>query len=98
MKRFETKSMRAVLFCTLMAIALIVLPKAFAEEKAKKLDGKTIFEQKCLKCHKPEKFKAEHNDQQGWELILSRMERNSCAISEDEQKVLAQYLAKVHGE
>jgi mono/diheme cytochrome c family protein len=81
-----------------VAIAVVLLPNAFAQEKAAKPDGKAIFEQKCLKCHKPEKFKSQHNDKKGWELILSRMERNSCALSDQEQVVLADYLAKVHGE
>ncbi len=98
MKSFKRKSARAILCCIVVAIAVVLLSNAFAQEKTAKLDGKAIFEQKCLKCHKPEKFNSQHNDKQGWELILSRMERNSCVLSEQEQTVLADYLAKVHGE
>ncbi len=89
----------SVLLCgMLLTISALVLPTAFAQEKAKPLNGKAIFEQKCLKCHKPEKFNSQHNDRKGWELILSRMERNSCILSEEEQVVLAEYLTKIHGE
>jgi len=84
--------------CCIMAALLAPLPGAGAQEKEKKLDGKAIFEQKCLKCHKPEKFTSQHNDRQGWELILSRMERNSCVLSPEELSTLADYLTKVHGE
>jgi cytochrome c5 len=98
MKRFKRNIVSVMLCCSLVTIAAPMLANAFAQEKATKLDGKTIFEQKCLKCHKAEKFKSQHNDQKGWELILSRMERNSCVLSDEEQVVLAEYLAKVHGE
>ena len=90
------RSMVLVFFLS-AAAALLALPQVSAEEKAKP-DGKAIFEQKCLKCHKPEKFRAQHNDHQGWELILSRMERNSCVLSDEEAHTLADYLTKVHGE
>ncbi len=98
MKRVMSKSVGALLCGIFAAIVTIVLTDAFAQDKATKPDGKTIFEQKCLKCHKPEKFQSQHNDRRSWELILSRMERNSCMITEEEQSILAEYLAKVHGE
>lgn len=103
MKSIMSVIARALLCCIVIAIAAVLLPNAFAQEQEKaaspaKLDGKTIFEHKCLKCHKPEKFNSQHNDKKGWELILSRMERNSCVLTDEEVNVLADYLVKVHGE
>ena len=82
-----------LLSAALAAVCLVSLPHAFAQNADQKHDGKTIFEQKCLKCHKPEKFQSQHNDRKGWELILSRMERNSCVLSEDEQLLVRGKLA-----
>ncbi len=80
-----------------MVVVMLVLPNAFGDEK-KKLDGKTLFETKCLKCHKPAKFKDQSSDRKGWVLTLSRMQRSTCAITDDELEVLADYLAKEYGE
>jgi len=76
----------------------VMLSQALGESKPPIADGKTLFEQKCLKCHKPSKFTSQHNNRQSWEGILSRMQRNGCSISEEEISVMAEYLAKEHGE
>ncbi|NTW59453.1 MAG: hypothetical protein HGB21_03110 [Nitrospirae bacterium] len=76
----------------------VMLPNAFCEEKTKQLNGKSLFEEKCLKCHKKPKFKDLTSDRKGWVLTLSRMQRGTCAISDDELEVLADYLADNYGE
>lgn len=97
MNRFTKNSVLAFL-CFVAAVVMLMLPNAFGDEKTKKIDGKTLFEQKCLKCHKNTKFKDLASDRKGWVLTLSRMQRGTCAISDDELEVLADYLAKVYGE
>lgn len=87
-----------VLVSFIVAAMMALLPSAFAEEKAKKLDGKSLFEQKCFKCHKPQKFKDLHNDRKSWDLILSRMQRTTCVLSEDERDIIVDYLVQEHGE
>ncbi len=97
MNRFTRNSVLAFL-CFVAVAVMLILPNAFGDEKAKILDGKTLFEQKCLKCHKNTKFKELASDRKGWVLTLSRMQRGTCAISDDELEVLADYLAKAYGE
>ena len=99
MKKFTRNIVLSVLLCSLTAISMLILPSAFGgDEKPKKVDGKTLFETKCLKCHKPAKFKEQASDRKGWVLTLSRMQRGTCDISDDELEVLADYLAKAYGE
>jgi cytochrome c5 len=93
------KYMRNTVFVLLcFAAAAVMLPNAFGEEPAKKPDGKALFEQKCLKCHKNTKFKDLASDRQGWVLTLNRMQRGTCPINDAELEVLADYLTKVYGE
>lgn len=87
------KRMKAAVLAVL-ATAL-ALPVAFGGDTSK---GKAIFEQKCLKCHKVDKFKKNRADRKGWELVLRRMERNSCILSDEETNAVADYLAKEYGE
>ena len=84
--------------CIIAAAVVPLLPNAFGDDKAKRSDGKTLFEQKCLKCHKNTKFKDLASDRKGWVLTLSRMQRGTCAMTDDELEVLADYLAKVYGD
>ena len=84
--------------CFAAAAVMPMLPDAFGDENVKKLDGKTLFEQKCLKCHKNTKFKELASDRKGWVLTLNRMQRSTCAMTDEELDVLADYLSKVYGE
>lgn len=97
MNKFTKNRVCAVLFFVLAAVMLL-LPNAFGDDKAKKVDGKALFEQKCLKCHKNTKFKDLASDRKGWVLTLSRMQRSTCAMTDDELEVLADYLSKVYGD
>jgi hypothetical protein len=88
-----------VLFVVLVVMTAATMPNAFGgKDSPKKLDGKTLFETKCLKCHKREKFKEQASDRKGWVLTLSRMQRGTCDMSDDELEVLADYLAKTYGD
>jgi cytochrome c5 len=100
MKNFTRNTALSVLVCALTMVSMFMLPSAFGgdEKKPKKVDGKTLFETKCLKCHKPEKFKEQASDRKGWVLTLSRMQRGTCDISDDELEALADYLAKAYGD
>jgi hypothetical protein len=86
-----------IVVAILAAAVMLMLPNAFGGEQTK-LSGKTLFEQKCLKCHKIAKFKDNASDRKGWVLTLSRMQRGICAVSDGEIEVLADYLADAYGE
>ena len=99
MNTFTRNSVLSVLVCASVVVSMLMLPSAFGgNEKPKKVDGKTLFETKCLKCHKPGKFKEQASDRKGWVLTLSRMQRGTCDISDNELEVLADYLAKAYGD
>ncbi len=86
----------------LMVLASVMLlsglPSAHGADGAKKLDGKQVFEQKCLKCHKIEKFNTQRYNRKGWDLVLSRMELNTCNMTDAEARAVGDYLAKTYGE
>jgi mono/diheme cytochrome c family protein len=87
-----------IVLCFVAAAVMLMLPNAFGDEKAKPLDGKALFEQKCLKCHKNTKFKDLASDRKGWVLTLSRMQRGTCPMTDEELELLADYLSKVYGD
>lgn len=80
------------------SMMLLMQSNALGDDKQQKMDGKTLFETKCLKCHKPAKFKEQQNDRKGWELILRRMQRGNCVLTDEEIDILSEYLAKEYGE
>ena len=99
MNKLTRNIVLSVLVCALAVVSMLMLPSAFGgDEKPKKVDGKALFETKCLKCHKREKFKDQASDRKGWVLTLSRMQRGTCDISDNELEALADYLAKAYGD
>jgi mono/diheme cytochrome c family protein len=95
------KIVHTIGFFGLGALVVVLLaltaPDVLGQEK-KKVDGKALFNQKCLTCHKPTKFKELGSDRKGWVLTLSRMQRSTCPMTDDELEVLADYLAKEYGD
>ena len=87
----------SVLGSVVAALLALTAPDVLGQDK-KKVDGKTLFQQKCLKCHKPAKFKDLQSDRKGWVLTLSRMQRSTCPMTDAELEILADYLAKEYGE
>lgn len=98
MMSYQGNSKLSVLAVFHIAMLLFVLPLAFGADSPKKLDGKQVFEQKCLKCHKIEKFNTQRYDRKGWDLVLSRMELNTCNLTDEEARAVGVYLSKTYGE
>lgn len=86
---------------SLVLLISMLLAVPFAATYARgdeKPSGKQVFETKCLQCHKQTKFKDLHYARREWEQIVSRMERNTCVLSDAEYSSVCEYLAKEHGE
>jgi len=96
-----TKAVRntvlVVLCCITTVVLLFSVPHAYSADKKSEAAGKVIFETKCLKCHKIAKFKEQENSRKDWVVILSRMQRGTCPMTDDELELLADYLAKAYG-
>jgi cytochrome c5 len=87
-----------IVVLVMAAAVMLMLPNAFGEEKRDNLAGKSLFEQKCLKCHKKARFDDLTGDRNSWVTSISRMQRGLCPISDAEIEVLADYLAVAYGE
>jgi len=64
-----------IIVAVLAAAVMAMLPSAFGDEKTKPMNGKTLLEQKCQKCHKSTNFKDLASDRIGWVLALRRRQR-----------------------
>lgn len=98
MPKMKENRMIMFLLGPVLALLFLLSSAAYSDEKPVKLTGKEVFEQNCLKCHKPEKFTSQHHNRREWEQILSRMELNTCVLTDSEATAVADYLVKVHGD
>ena len=80
----------AALFVTVSASA------GYGEEKA--VDAKALFEKNCSRCHTIERPKSKKKTKEAWETTVMRMKNvNGCPITDDEAKIIIDYLAENYG-
>ena len=96
MKRGVRTIVLAVLCCITTVVLLLSARHSYADKKTEAA-GKAIFEAKCLKCHKIAKFKEQENSRKDWVVILGRMQRGTCPMTDEELELLADFLAKSYG-
>jgi mono/diheme cytochrome c family protein len=59
-------------------------------------NGKTIFENKCGECHNLDRPKLKKKTKDEWETTVLRMKKNGAAITDDEVKIIVNYLAEIY--
>jgi hypothetical protein len=58
--------------------------------------GKNVLVSKCFQCHTPAMWMDHRQDRRGWESTLYRMVGRGALWTEDEIKVMADYLGTVY--
>ncbi len=62
------------------------------------VDAKSLFEEKCSICHSSERPKSKRKTYDEWEATVTRMKDvNGCPITDEEAKIIIDYLAKHYG-
>lgn len=67
-------------------------------DQQKDVDAKGLFEGKCSTCHSIERPKSKKKTKQEWESTVMRMKNvNRCPITDQEAKIIIDYLAEHFG-
>lgn len=62
------------------------------------IDAKTLFEKKCSVCHSPDRAKSVKKTNEEWTKTVTRMkEKRNENISNDEAKIIIDYLTTTYG-
>jgi mono/diheme cytochrome c family protein len=79
-------------------ISLLVLTglSLYAAE-ATKVDAKALFEKKCSQCHSADRPKSKKKTAAEWESTVARMQKNGCPVTDEEAKIIVDYLANTYG-
>lgn len=83
----------------LLMVSFLAVPviSAYSAEKPK-VDAKALFEQKCSTCHSIDRPKSKKKTAKEWENTVMRMKNvNGCPITDEEAKVIIDYLSKNYG-
>jgi len=61
-------------------------------------DAKALFEKKCSVCHGSDRPKSKQKTAGEWQTTVMRMKYvNGCAITNEEAKIIIDYLTKTYG-
>lgn len=83
-----------LLMVSFLAVSVI---SAYSAEKPK-VDAKALFEQKCSTCHSIDRPKSKKKSAKEWENTVMRMKNvNGCPVTDEEAKVIIDYLSKNFG-
>ena len=89
--------MRRISVQTVLLLFLLVsVSPAYGEEK--KVEAKSLFEDKCSSCHSIDRPKSKKKTKEGWEKTVMRMKNvNGCPITDDQAKMIIHYLSENYG-
>jgi nitrate/TMAO reductase-like tetraheme cytochrome c subunit len=90
--------MKSFIFATIMLVflSLTLLPGQSMGQEA--TDVKTLFEKKCSACHSADRAKSLKKTNEEWTKTVMRMkEKRNENITNDEAKIIIDYLTKTYG-
>ena len=80
-----------------IAFACSLLAVAAAAQEAAQHPGRSMVMSKCFQCHTDAMFRDQRQDRRGWEAAIYRMVGRGGLWTEDEIKVMADYLGAEFG-
>lgn len=63
-----------------------------------KVDAKALFELKCSRCHDLDKPESKKKTAQQWEYTVGEMRFRDATITDEEAKIIIDYLIKNYGQ
>ena len=105
-----SRRMLAVLTMTLVVLLLGSLLAACGEAKDEtavptteqeeaapvKLDGKSLLEERCTRCHDLGRVERARKTEEEWKATVERMRGKGAMLSQAEQELVIQYLAETY--
>jgi mono/diheme cytochrome c family protein len=89
--------MRKVIIC-LMAMAALAASGVLGQSAEEgQLDAAALFEQKCSICHSTNRAKSKHKTASKWATTVERMRKKGAPLTDEEAKVVIDYLAQNYG-
>ena len=86
---------KATLFTLVTSVFFLSTVLCPAAEK-EGTDGKTLFENNCGKCHNLDRSKSKKKTAGEWETTVLRMKKNGATITDDEAKLIINYLTETY--
>jgi hypothetical protein len=95
---FSNRSLILSLFGTLAVVMpLLAQPQQPAPGGSTNLPGREVLAEKCFQCHGDGMWKDHRQDRRGWEGVLYRMMGRGAVWTEEDVRVMADYLAATYG-
>jgi cytochrome c5 len=90
--------MKSFIFAAAMLAFFSLVPPAMQSMEQETTDAKALFEKKCSVCHSADRPKSLKKTNEEWTKTVLRMkEKRNENISNDEAKILIDYLTKTYG-
>jgi mono/diheme cytochrome c family protein len=84
-------------YCLAMVFLIASVVTAQNVQKDQPVDAKALFENKCSTCHSIKRPMSKKKTEAKWTKTVSRMRKWGCALTDDEAKIIVDYLFKNYG-
>jgi mono/diheme cytochrome c family protein len=82
------EGMKALIACSVLAAPLLLWAQQLPEGK-----GKELVAEQCAACHGLEQVVSHRDSKDGWESVVAYMVSRGMPASNDEVKIMVEYLA-----
>lgn len=79
----------------LLTFTFFSVPFALRAESLR--DPKTLFEATCSECHSTDIPKSKRLSRAEWQDIVQRMKSNGLSISQEDERIIIEYLSTTYG-
>ena len=88
---------RISVYCLAMVFLIASVVLAQNVQKDQPVDAKALFEKKCSTCHSINRPMSKKKTEEKWAKTVARMRKHGCALTDEETKIIVDYLVQNYG-
>jgi len=88
---------RISVYCLAMVFLIASVVLAQNVQKDQPVDAKALFETKCSTCHSIDRPMSKKKTEAKWTKNVARMRKHGCVLTDEEAKIIVDYLFKNYG-
>jgi hypothetical protein len=98
--QMDKRILKALIVASLVMVLGVLLAACGGsnQDSSGSLDGKTLVEERCTRCHGLETVTGASKTKEEWQTTVERMVGKGANLDAEEQEIVIDYLAETYGQ